>query len=99
MRATRDAEGRIEDGEHKTPNAARNWVLRTPCEAPDSHWRIAGTGRTVDAIHPRRRPSTGRLGIPEAGRVEPNLVEGAEDRFADLDFHRTMNELRRLLTD
>lgn len=93
------------------PAANRNPVLRTPYEAPVSHWRLDHRGRTLDAEDPGRRPSLSRIEIPEPAPGKrsrpwplvaetdrtPRWFDEQTDPAARVEPHRTINELRDLL--
>lgn len=84
-----------------SPSAARNPVLRTPYEAPTTHWCLDATGRTTDHQSPGRRPSFSSSGVP-APKGAPSVWGTAPDSqpwTAALEPHRTINELRTLLGD
>ena len=102
------------------PSRRRNPVLRTPYEAPESHWRLDANGRTLDIADTGRRPSLSGTGIPEprqkpmlwgkppdsglwaadAGSDDsPYAVSNSDVWAATIEPHRTINELRDLLSD
>ena len=78
--------------------SGRNYILRSPYEAPAEHWELDDHGRMTDAPpQSGRRPSTSLSGMPttESSGVTESLIV---DDFCEQP-HRIINELREVLAD